>query len=391
MRARLLLSVAAATLSLCLFPAYAQQAGRDPDAGGGAATMQRSGEPDSAGKVTSEQSGERAAQQGKAEADRPGVAEPSRTGRHKAGRGAKANKSQEKHGVIEENRDRAAERDMQQEPAGRPSASGETDRQDLTRSAGPRDERMTTEGPESARGADQAGATATARDRQERGAARLSRGDQRRVREAIERKGGRSFSHDEFDVRIGAVAPPNVQFYPLPPEIAGIAPQFRGYQFVRVEDDIAIVDPNTRRVIAMLDEERPTATYGYEEGEGGYRGDNDRRERGRFGAAERDEGRYAEGRRGRGETYGYAPRVRLDARQERSLYRSAMRDARASLRQVCLHVDDRVPEFVDIDPVPRQVAADAPDVERYDYFVLNDDVVLVDPDTRRVVDIIEGR
>ena len=32
---------------------------------------------------------------------------------------------------------------------------------------------------------------------------------------------------------------------------------------------------------------------------------------------------------------------------------------------------------------------DAPDVERFEYFVLNDQVVLVDPDTRIVVDMIK--
>jgi hypothetical protein len=40
--------------------------------------------------------------------------------------------------------------------------------------------------------------------------------------------------------------------------------------------------------------------------------------------------------------------------------------------------------------VPRRIDAEAPDVERFDYFVLNDQVVLVDPDSRRVVDIIEA-
>jgi hypothetical protein len=54
-----------------------------------------------------------------------------------------------------------------------------------------------------------------------------------------------------------------------------------------------------------------------------------------------------------------------------------------------VRVGERVPQSVDIEPVPRSIAAEAPDAERYDYFVLNDQVVLVDPDTRIVVDIIE--
>jgi hypothetical protein len=66
-----------------------------------------------------------------------------------------------------------------------------------------------------------------------------------------------------------------------------------------------------------------------------------------------------------------------------------MSEARDKIRQVCVRVGDRVPNFVELAPVPRTIAAETPDVERFEYFVLNDQVVLVDPETREVVDIIE--
>lgn len=221
----------------------------------------------------------------------------------------------------------------------------------------------------------------------QRGGVQLDTRQESRVRNIIEQRGGNRISRNEFDARIGAIAPPNVVFAPLPPEVVSIVPQYRGYDYVMVEDEIAIIDPSDRRVVSMLDVGGPMpGGSGYEEREGRYGGGGyERRESGRYGQAQR--GGY--GRRERGEAYGYAPRVRLDARQERTLYRGVMRQARENLRQVCVHVGDRVPDSVDLAPVPRNIALDAPDIERYDYFVLNDQVVLVDPDSHVVVDMIE--
>ncbi|MEK4034685.1 DUF1236 domain-containing protein [Methylocystis sp. IM3] len=228
------------------------------------------------------------------------------------------------------------------------------------------------------------------------GRLQLSERQQNQVRQILEQRGARSFTRNDFNLQIGAVVPPNVQFYPLPPDVLAMAPQFRGYDYVMVDNDVAIIDPGTREVVTVLGEGGPpAATYGYEEREGGgyYGGPGgyERRQGRAYGTARRDEEGYRGGgaRERRGEAYGYAPRVRLDTRQERALYRGIISEARSNLRQVCVRVGDRVPESVDIEPVPRNIAAEAPDAERFDYFVLNDQVVLVDPDTRTVVDMIE--
>jgi hypothetical protein len=47
-----------------------------------------------------------------------------------------------------------------------------------------------------------------------------------------------------------------------------------------------------------------------------------------------------------------------------------------------------VPDTVDIAPVPEQIYTTAPEVKKYRYFYWNNRVVFVDPDSRRVVDII---
>jgi hypothetical protein len=239
------------------------------------------------------------------------------------------------------------------------------------------------------------------RDRRGAGRFRLSQRENTRVRQILTQRNVQRISPDVFSPRIGAVLPPSVQFYPLPADVIGMIPRFRGFNYVMVGDDIAIIDPGTREVVTVLDEGGPGAAYGYGYGDDeryGY----DRRNGRSYGSARRDDYRASRrdadddddddrraGPRRRGEAYGYAPRVRLDDRQERALYRGVMSEARSNLRQVCVRVGERVPESVDLEPVPRNIAAQAPDAERFDYFVLNDQVVLVDPDTRIVADIIE--
>ena len=48
-----------------------------------------------------------------------------------------------------------------------------------------------------------------------------------------------------------------------------------------------------------------------------------------------------------------------------------------------------VPEDVELSAVPDTIVADLPSVKGYRYFVYNNDVVLVDPSTRKVVTIVE--
>ncbi len=321
---------------------------------------------------------------------RPSQAEGERAGRFGQAEHGQAERGQAERGQIERGQAgrEQAERRGENLPAG-----AEQQRQGAERSMGSE----TTRGAEATpRGGREAYGNA---GREARGGrVQLSERQQNRVRSLLEQRGARSFTRNDFNVQIGAVAPPSVQFYPLPPDVVSMVPQFRGYDYVMVDNDIAIIDPGTREVVSVLGEGGPpAATYGYEEregggyygGPGGYERREGREGRG-YGMARRgEEGYRGGGRERRGEAYGYAPRVRLDTRQERALYRGIISETRSNLRQVCVRVGDRVPESVDIEPVPRNIAAEAPDAERFDYFVLNDQVVLVDPDTRVVVDMIE--
>jgi hypothetical protein len=56
-----------------------------------------------------------------------------------------------------------------------------------------------------------------------------------------------------FSVSIGTRVPRDVGFHPLPAEIVTYYPDWRGYEFFLVRDQIVVVDPRTLEIVAVLD------------------------------------------------------------------------------------------------------------------------------------------
>ena len=55
-----------------------------------------------------------------------------------------------------------------------------------------------------------------------------------------------------FDVRVGVRVPRTVHVVPLPEEIVRIVPQYRGFDYILVRNEILIIDPDTYEVVAVL-------------------------------------------------------------------------------------------------------------------------------------------
>lgn len=53
-------------------------------------------------------------------------------------------------------------------------------------------------------------------------------------------------------MNVGASLPGDVIIDPLPPTIVGLVPEFRGYDYFVVGDEVVIVDPATRQVVEIL-------------------------------------------------------------------------------------------------------------------------------------------
>jgi hypothetical protein len=151
-----------------------------------------------------------------------------------------------------------------------------------------------------------------------------------------------------IDVNIGADLPGELDVRPLPPAVIALVPEYRGYNYVVVDDEIVIVEPSTRRVVEIIREGSPT------------------------------EGMAVP-----------AERINLTADQQRMLLETVRREhvPDTALEQ---ELDDgaTVPPEVTLELVPHAVVAEIPMIERYRLFLANDRVVLVDPDTREVVDVI---
>jgi hypothetical protein len=60
-------------------------------------------------------------------------------------------------------------------------------------------------------------------------------------------------SSAHFNVSVGAQVPRTVRFAALPPTIVEIEPEWRGFEYFMIGDQIVIVDPKTMEVVAVLD------------------------------------------------------------------------------------------------------------------------------------------
>ena len=60
-------------------------------------------------------------------------------------------------------------------------------------------------------------------------------------------------AHLSISVRVGARVPGSVHFYPLPREVFVIYPEWRGYDYIMVGDEIIVLDPRTHEIVAILD------------------------------------------------------------------------------------------------------------------------------------------
>ena len=91
-------------------------------------------------------------------------------------------------------------------------------------------------------------------ERGERGGSiQLSEDQRSQIKTVIGRgHGPRLDRNADFDVRVGTRIPRSVHFVALPPDIVRIVPQYRGFDYFLVQDEIVIVDPRTLEIVAVI-------------------------------------------------------------------------------------------------------------------------------------------
>src|SRR5262249_42198606 len=80
-------------------------------------------------------------------------------------------------------------------------------------------------------------------------------------------------------------------------------------------------------------------------------------------------------------------RVEFTPAQRTTIYRTVTRE-RVAPQAVDVRVGSRVPRTVELREIPSAVVEEVPAVRRYRYMVVNNEVVLVDPATSEVIEII---
>jgi hypothetical protein len=59
-------------------------------------------------------------------------------------------------------------------------------------------------------------------------------------------------THLNISVHVGARVPTSVHFYPLPTQVIEVYPEWRGFDYILVGDEILIIDPGSHEIVAIL-------------------------------------------------------------------------------------------------------------------------------------------
>jgi hypothetical protein len=83
--------------------------------------------------------------------------------------------------------------------------------------------------------------------------AALSTEQHAKIRDTLRVEKSERLTSVPFSTKVGEAIPGTVHLYVLPVSIMEYAPQYRGYEYILVGDEILIVDPRTLRIVAVLD------------------------------------------------------------------------------------------------------------------------------------------
>ncbi len=185
---------------------------------------------------------------------------------------------------------------------------------------------------------------------QERAAAKLDPQKKSQLTAAIDKVNVKPLTHVGFSVSVGVAVPRTVELRPVPTTIVDIVPQYRGYDFFVVRDEVVIVEPRTHKIVDVIE-----------------RGPS----------------------RARAETT--TRHLKLSKHQREIIRRHATTRRKAttgagSRTTTEVTVGETLPESVEVESFPEEVYREVPEVREYRYIERGDDLYLVDPSSRRVIE-----
>jgi hypothetical protein len=82
---------------------------------------------------------------------------------------------------------------------------------------------------------------------------KLSTEQRTKITTVIKQQNVRPVTNVNFSISVGARVPRDVGFHPLPAEIITIYPEWRGYEFILVDNQIIVVNPRTLEIVDVID------------------------------------------------------------------------------------------------------------------------------------------
>ena len=186
----------------------------------------------------------------------------------------------------------------------------------------------------------------------------LNRQQETKISTSISRLNVRPLTSVNFSLNVGTVVPRDVHLSTLPPDVVEIVPQYRGYSFALVKDQIVVVDPATYKIVTVLPYSgQSTATTTTRERSASKFSDRDR------------------------EVIRKHAKTRTEGRSEARTTGSTARTE--------IHVGERVPDTVEVEEFPSTVYRDAPGLREYRYIHRDTRTYLIEPRERRVIEEID--
>jgi hypothetical protein len=176
-----------------------------------------------------------------------------------------------------------------------------------------------------------------------------------RVSQSFARLNVQPVRNVNFSVSVGTVVPRDVHLQTVPAEIVEIVPQYRGYSFFAVRDEIVIVDPATYKIVTVL----PRS------GGGTAAAPASSHSRVSFTDKDRD-----------------VVRKHVRTSTER-------RTTGSSATRVEIRRGERVPDTVEIEEFPETVYREAPALREYRYIHRDSRTYVVEPTERRIIEEID--
>ena len=172
-----------------------------------------------------------------------------------------------------------------------------------------------------------------------------------RVTQSISRLNVQPVTNVNFSLSVGTAVPRDVRLQTLPADVAEVVPQYRGYSFFVVRDEIVIVEPSTSKIVTVL----PRS--------GGNAAAAPAPSRSKAAFTDRDR---------------EVVRKHVNTRTERQ--------TTGSTAKTVIRRGERLPDSVDVEEFPETVYRDAPALREYRYLHRDNRTYIVEPTERTVIE-----